>query len=126
MARMFIVAGCAAITACASTAAPSSITATPPPAACAPTTVADFPLYPGAQEDTGLRGTVRLGAKRFRVRVYRVAAAKRTVRAYYERCLRREPSRESEEGSDHFEGAGTTLTISGTNTETTLRIRHAD
>lgn len=102
----------------APTGAPAALPPCPRPEAGTP-----FPLYPGAVLDPALSGYgVGPAGRRHRLLVYRVARPLRHLLAFYEKCLGRKDTRESEDGSYHFEQGGQVLTLSGAPEGTYVRL----
>jgi len=91
-----------------------------PPCPAAP--AGDFPLYPGAVEDRSLAGVTTLGSGKVTFSVYGVDRPLKQVLAFYQKCLGGEATRESEDGSYHFERRGATLTLSGSPDRTLIRL----
>ena len=84
-----------------------------------------FRLPHDAVEDSALAQDVRMGARWFKMRVWRVPRPAAHVRDFYKRCMGLDPSSESEEGTRHYEKGETTLSISGGKTDATIRLRFA-
>ena len=93
--------------------------------ACPAAPAGSFPLYPGAVEDRALAGVTTLGSKRVGFSVYQVDRPLKHVLAFYQKCLGTEASRESEDGSYHFERASASLTLSGSPKRTLIRLSKA-